>query len=109
MARAAAEHVATEIYDAIRQNVATKGDLREAERRKALLWAVERRLAEDGARPIIFYNRAGTCWQPYVKGLTIWSTAFTTRTATKTSGLTSSRYRQTRPVELGPTSNLASH
>ena len=41
------------------------------QRRKALLWAVERRLAEDGARPIIFCSRAGTCWQPYVKGLTI--------------------------------------
>ena len=41
------------------------------ERRKQLVWAIERKLAEDGARPIIFYNRSGTCWQPYVKGLTI--------------------------------------
>ena len=41
------------------------------QRRKALLWAIERRLAEDGARPIIFYSRAGTCWHPHVKGLTI--------------------------------------
>jgi len=41
------------------------------ERRKQLVWAIERMLAEDGARPIIFYNRYGTCWQPYVKGLTI--------------------------------------
>ena len=24
-----------------------------------------------GVRPIIFYSRGGTCWQPYVKGLTI--------------------------------------
>jgi hypothetical protein len=23
------------------------------------------------ARPIIFYDRRATCWQPYVKGLTI--------------------------------------
>jgi peptide/nickel transport system substrate-binding protein len=28
-------------------------------------------MAEDGARPIIFYSRGGTCWRPYVKGLTI--------------------------------------
>jgi peptide/nickel transport system substrate-binding protein len=28
-------------------------------------------LAEDGARPIIFYDRRATCWQPYVKGLTL--------------------------------------
>jgi peptide/nickel transport system substrate-binding protein len=41
------------------------------ERRKQLAWTIERKLAEDVARPIIYYNRAGTCWQPYVKGLTI--------------------------------------
>ena len=35
------------------------------------MWAIERKLAEDGARPIIFYSRRGTCWQPWVKGLTI--------------------------------------
>ena len=39
------------------------------ERRKQLVWQIERRLAEDGARPIIFYPRGGTCTQPYVKGL----------------------------------------
>jgi peptide/nickel transport system substrate-binding protein len=26
---------------------------------------------EDGARPIIFFNRSASCWQPYVKDLTI--------------------------------------
>ena len=41
------------------------------ERRKRLLWTIERRLAEDNVRPIIFYSRGGTCLQPYVKGLTI--------------------------------------
>jgi peptide/nickel transport system substrate-binding protein len=40
-------------------------------KRKELVWTIERKLAEDVARPIIFYGRAGTCWQPYVKGLTI--------------------------------------
>jgi peptide/nickel transport system substrate-binding protein len=39
------------------------------EKRKHLVWQIERRLAEDGARPIIFYPRGGTCAQPYVKGL----------------------------------------
>jgi peptide/nickel transport system substrate-binding protein len=39
------------------------------EKRKQLVWQIERRLAEDGARPIIFYPRGGTCSQPYVKGL----------------------------------------
>ncbi len=40
-------------------------------RRKQLLWAIERELAEDVARPIIFYDRAGTCWHPHVKGQTM--------------------------------------
>jgi len=42
-----------------------------SEKRKQLVWEIERRLAEDGARPIIFYSRFATCWQPYVKGLTV--------------------------------------
>ena len=37
-------------------------------KRKELVWAIERKLAEDAARPIIYHSRAGTCWQPYVKG-----------------------------------------
>ncbi len=41
------------------------------EKRKALVWAIEKKLAEDGVRPIIFYAPAGNCRQPYVKGLTI--------------------------------------
>jgi peptide/nickel transport system substrate-binding protein len=41
------------------------------EKRKQLVWQVERKLAEDGARPIIFYDRRATCWQPRVKGLTL--------------------------------------
>jgi peptide/nickel transport system substrate-binding protein len=43
----------------------------DSKRRKQLLWAIERKLAQDNVRPIIFYNRGGTCRQPYVKGLTI--------------------------------------
>ena len=41
------------------------------EKRKQLVWEIDRRLQQDGARPIIFYYQAATCWQPYVKGLTI--------------------------------------
>jgi peptide/nickel transport system substrate-binding protein len=41
------------------------------EKRKRLVWQIERKLAEDIARPIIFYSRGGTCRQPYVKGLTL--------------------------------------
>jgi len=40
-------------------------------KRKRLVWEIERKLAEDGARPIIFHNRSGYCWQPQVKGWTM--------------------------------------
>jgi peptide/nickel transport system substrate-binding protein len=40
-------------------------------KRKQLLWTIERKLAADDVRPIIFYNPEGTCEEPYVKGLTI--------------------------------------
>ncbi len=40
-------------------------------KRKKLVWEIERRLAEDGARPIIFYNRFAYCWHPRVKGWTM--------------------------------------
>ena len=39
--------------------------------RQKLVWEIERKLAEDGARPIIYYGRGATCWQPRVKGLTV--------------------------------------
>jgi peptide/nickel transport system substrate-binding protein len=41
------------------------------EKRRRLVWQIEGKLAEDGARPIIFYDRRATCWQTHVKGLTI--------------------------------------
>jgi peptide/nickel transport system substrate-binding protein len=40
-------------------------------KRKQLVWEIERQLAEDGARPIIFYNRFAYCRQPQVKGWTM--------------------------------------
>ncbi len=40
-------------------------------KRKQLLWAIERKLAEDVVRPILFYVRAGTCWKPAVKNMTL--------------------------------------
>jgi len=41
------------------------------EKRKKLVWEIERKLAEDVARPIIFYTRFATCSQPYVKGMAV--------------------------------------
>jgi peptide/nickel transport system substrate-binding protein len=41
------------------------------EKRKQLVWEIERRLAEDGARPVIFYPRQATCRHSQVKGMTM--------------------------------------
>src|SRR5215469_4122111 len=43
----------------------------DVEKRKHMVWAIEKKLAEDDARPILFYNRVAVCWQPQVKGLTL--------------------------------------
>jgi peptide/nickel transport system substrate-binding protein len=40
------------------------------EKRKQLVWEIDRKLQEDGARPIIYYDSGATCWRPQVKGLT---------------------------------------
>ncbi|WP_072385009.1 ABC transporter substrate-binding protein [Hyphomicrobium sp. CS1BSMeth3] len=37
-------------------------------KRKELVWQIEKILAEDVARPIIFQNRSASCWHPHVKG-----------------------------------------
>ena len=39
---------------------------RSTKKRRARSWGRRR-----GCRPIIFYSRGATCWQPYVKGLTL--------------------------------------
>jgi peptide/nickel transport system substrate-binding protein len=40
-------------------------------KRKQLVSEIERKLADDDARPVIFYGRIGTCWQTQVKGYTV--------------------------------------
>jgi peptide/nickel transport system substrate-binding protein len=40
-------------------------------KRKHLVWEIERRLTEDGAKPLVYFNKGATCWQPKVKNLTV--------------------------------------
>ncbi|MCW5746723.1 MAG: peptide ABC transporter substrate-binding protein [Alphaproteobacteria bacterium] len=40
----------------------------DVEKRRKLVWEIDRRLLEDGARPIVMWNRAAICMHPYVKG-----------------------------------------
>ena len=41
------------------------------EKRRRLVWEIDRKLQEDVARPIISHGTAAGCWQPHVKGVTI--------------------------------------
>ena len=41
------------------------------EKRRSIVWEIERRLVEDGAKPLVYFNRGGYCWDPSVKGVTI--------------------------------------
>ena len=40
-------------------------------KRKKLVWEIDKKLQEDVARPILYHSHQGTCWQPYVKNITI--------------------------------------
>ena len=40
-------------------------------KRKQIVWEIERKLAEDAARPSLFYPMSAACWQPYFKGHTM--------------------------------------
>jgi peptide/nickel transport system substrate-binding protein len=43
----------------------------DVQKRKKLVWEIDKKLQEDVARPIILHSRTGTCWHPYVKGITV--------------------------------------
>jgi peptide/nickel transport system substrate-binding protein len=40
-------------------------------KRKQIVWEIERKLAEDAARPSLFFPISAACWQPYFKGHTM--------------------------------------
>lgn len=40
------------------------------DKRKQIVWEIERLLVDDAARPIILSSIAVNCWQPYVRGYT---------------------------------------
>jgi len=43
------------------------------QKRKQLVWDIDKKLQEDVARPIIYHIRAATCWAPKVHGVTVMS------------------------------------
>src|SRR5690606_20045309 len=40
----------------------------DAEKRKEIVWQIEKLLVEDVVRPIIYHGNQATCWHPTVKG-----------------------------------------
>ena len=43
--------------------------MRDQDARRQLVWDIDRKLQEDGARPVVYQSQGGTCWWPHVKGL----------------------------------------
>ncbi len=41
------------------------------EKRRKLVWEIDRRLTDDAARPIVYRYNLGTCWYPRVHGVTM--------------------------------------
>jgi hypothetical protein len=41
------------------------------EKRERVVWEIARRPTEDDAKPTVYFNRSGICWDPKVKGLTV--------------------------------------
>jgi peptide/nickel transport system substrate-binding protein len=48
-----------------------QSSMSDQEKRRKLVWEIDKKLQEDGARPIIFHTRNATCFHPHVKGLTL--------------------------------------
>jgi peptide/nickel transport system substrate-binding protein len=56
---------------ALEQDFAAQSVESDFEKRRQMVWEIERKLAEDVVRPIIFHDVAAACWHPYVKNVTI--------------------------------------
>ena len=40
-------------------------------KRRNLVWDIEKKLVEDDAKPLVYFNRGGICWDPKMKNLTV--------------------------------------
>ncbi len=41
------------------------------EKRRRMVWDIDLTLQRELARPILYHRRGGTCWHPWVKGMTM--------------------------------------
>ena len=51
--------------------IAQQSAERDPEKRKQIVWEIDRRLTQDAVRPMIFFMRGGTCRHPAVTNMTI--------------------------------------
>lgn len=54
--------------DALIERQSIEGD---RGKRQQIVWEIERKLAAESARPILFYFRNGSCWHPHVKNVNV--------------------------------------
>ena len=40
-------------------------------KRRQMVWEIDLMLQQDLARPILYHRKGGTCWHPWVRGLTV--------------------------------------
>ena len=43
----------------------------DVEKRRKMVWDIDKELQGDVARPILMHARSGTCWKPYIRNMTI--------------------------------------
>src|SRR5215469_161083 len=55
------------MFDALIDRQSMESD---PEKRRRLVWEIERKLIEDDVRPVLFHPRGAVCNQPWVKGMT---------------------------------------
>jgi len=48
-----------------------QSQMKDIDARRKLVWEIDKQLQEDGARPVIYFGEAGTCWWPRVHGIKI--------------------------------------
>ena len=53
--------------------IAKQSAEKDQEKRRQIVWEIDRKLTSEAVRPMIYYMRGGTCWRPEVKGLNIMS------------------------------------
>jgi peptide/nickel transport system substrate-binding protein len=48
-----------------------QSQMKDIDARRKLVWDIDRQLQEDGARPVVYQGKGGTCWWPRVHGIKI--------------------------------------